>query len=61
MAELSKHQFKNARGWDYEGDDEGPYCSNCSDDMEEVMEWNSRDRTDLKPEKRVPCKGCGAV
>ena len=61
MAELSKHQFKNARGWDYEGDNEGPYCSNCSDDMEEVMEWNSRDRTDLKPEKRVPCKGCGAV
>ncbi len=48
-------QFQN-----YDEDD-GPYCSDCSDDMEEVMEWNSRDRQDVRPENRVPCKGCGAV
>ena len=54
-------QFKYAHGWDYEGDDEGPYCSNCSNDMEEVMEWNSADRQAVHPLKRQPCKGCGAV
>ena len=55
-----KAQFNQARGWDYEGDDEGPYCNNCSDDMEEVMEWHDRDKN-LHPAKRVPCKGCGAI
>jgi hypothetical protein len=39
-------------------DQEGPYCSNCSDDMEEVMEWH--DRENIHPSKRIPCVGCGA-
>lgn len=41
--------------------EDGPYCNNCSDDFEEVMEWNSRDRQDVRPENRVPCVGCGAI
>lgn len=42
-------------------DDDGPYCANCSNDIEEVFEWNSQDRQDIHPDKRVPCKGCGAI
>lgn len=42
-------------------EDDGPYCADCSNDIEEVFEWNSQDRQDIPPAKRVPCKGCGAV
>jgi hypothetical protein len=53
-------QFKFARGVAAD-EDEGPYCSNCSDDIEEVMDWNSDDRQRIHPAYRAPCKGCGAV
>ena len=42
-------------------DHEGPFCPNCSDDIEEVMEWTGGDRQAVHPLKRVPCAGCGAV
>jgi hypothetical protein len=60
---LSPNQFQAVpRGVDYEGDaDDGPYCSNCSDDIDEVMEWNGADRQALHPNMRAACRGCGAV
>lgn len=39
-------------------EDDGPYCSDCSDDMEEVMEWHARE--EIHPSKRLPCVSCGA-
>jgi hypothetical protein len=38
--------------------EDGPLCSNCTDDMGEVLEWH--DRESIHPSKRVPCVGCGA-
>lgn len=45
----------------FDNEDDGPYCANCSDDIEEVMEWHSSDRERIRPENRIPCKGCGAI
>jgi hypothetical protein len=39
-------------------DEDGPLCSNCTDDMGEALEWH--DRESIHPSKRVPCVGCGA-
>lgn len=37
---------------------DGPRCNNCTDDMEEALEWH--DRESIHPSKRVPCSECGA-
>lgn len=41
-----------------QADEDGPYCNNCTDDIEEAMDWN--DRESIHPANRVPCVGCGA-
>ncbi len=50
---LNPHQFQMN-----EEDQDGPYCNNCTDDMEEAMDWH--DRENIHPSKRLPCVGCGA-
>lgn len=42
----------------FDEDEDGPYCNNCTDDIEEAMDWN--DRESIHPANRVPCVGCGA-
>lgn len=39
-------------------EEDGPYCADCSDDMEEALEWH--DRHTIHPKKRLTCKNCGA-
>lgn len=49
------HQFSGQ-------DEDGPYCPDCSDDIGETLEardyWEN-ERPKIRPENRIPCKGCG--
>lgn len=56
-----RNHFDSGHGKPEHTEDDGPYCNNCSDDIEEVFEWTGPDRQAIHPSKRVPCKGCGAV
>ena len=57
---MAAHEHLNPNLFKHEEED-GPYCSNCTDDIEEVLEWNDPDRKRIHPLLRVPCVNCGAI
>lgn len=46
----------------FDEEDDGPYCPDCSTDIGENLEaWDywQNERPKIRPENRIPCKGCG--